>query len=186
MRKIITGFVFTVAAFGLAGVVATGAAQVTSAGALSGPVVDDGNGTSLAQTQRLSARDGDILLTTTQQICRTGFYADGAVHARPCNTRDYDGGFWWRSLYRLVWNVPVSQGGHSDIFMPECWHVGGATECGTSFVLDGETEDQGTDRQAGADTTAWVEVDNAAGGYSPATCLRYFFSSTGGTAIAVC
>lgn len=187
MRRIVQIVLAGVAIFLLAAVAGAGAAKVRDGSLAGSPVVDDGTGTTLAQTQKLSARDGDILLTTVQQVCKTGYYVDGAVHARPCNTRDFDSGFWWSSLYRLVWNVPASQGGHSDIFEDNmCWHVGTGTECSTSFTLDGETEWQGTDRTAGTDSTAWVQVDNSVGGYSPNMCKRYYFSFGGGASTSGC
>lgn len=147
-----------------------------------------GSGETFSHTQELRlGAGGNIKLTTVQQVCKVGYYTDGAVHARPCNTRDYEQGNtkWW-SRHRLVWNVPGVHGGHSDIFSTDtCWYVGTGSECYDSFILDGETDEQGTDRSSGF-STAWVHVENSAGGYYPGYCKRYFFNWTGGASTSSC
>ena len=180
-------FLLGLVVLALAVVAGFGAAGVVDSRALTGaPVVDDGTGTTRAQVQRLSVVNGDIALTTVQQICKTGFYDDGLVHARPCNTREFTGGFWWRSLHRLVWNPTVADGGHTDNFTKPCWHVGTGIHCGTSYVLDGETEWQGEDLTSGSDSTVWIKVFNAAGGYQPSACYAYYFAYDGGTNVIRC
>jgi hypothetical protein len=145
------------------------------------PVVSDGTGGDIGVTQRLSTKDGGIALVASGDFCRTVFYGDGANMFRACSDHFDQAGDNWTSESRLVWNIPFSQGGHSDEVQAYCDYASSA--CG-DFIADGDTETLNTDRVQGTDTTMWITVimDYPVVG-GPDYCRRVFWTHAGTSSV---
>jgi hypothetical protein len=137
-----------------------------------------------SSTQKLAADDlGRVQLVVVQTVCNLVQYPlDGVPWFSACNTRDYSGGSTWTSLTRKVWNVPPSQGGHSDIFHA-LWSTANEDDYN---IADGETRTQTADRTISTSNTVWVQITNGATGYHPGQCRRAYFSADGGASSGPC
>lgn len=185
MRKILGAFAVAAA---LALALFAGGGAVTGA-APAGMTTKGGDAQSFTGiTQQLRpTKLGDIQLVTVQTVCRSILYPDGANWATPCNQRDWSGGSTWASLTRKLWNVPVSQGGHSDLINYGLWHAGTATE-DTGQVVDDETDLKTTDRTGiSTSNTVWIRFQNdPTVGYSPGRCREVFFAANGDSSDQIC
>lgn len=117
---------------------------------------------------------------TVPHSCSTLNYPDGAKMVEMCaEYGDLPGTGWW-SGWRSMRNIPLSQGGHSDI-MRFC-HFG-FQHCST-YASDGDTRSDTFDEYMADNDTFWVEIDVKYG--ANWYCRRWFININGNTAYTTC
>ena len=184
MRKIIA---LVACAFAvLAASLATSGPATAAAPASVKPAASQGAQLSEAQVKALVASVTSTpvrKLAESGEACRNTSYTDSALMARTCVDWDNNNGTdrWYQVLIK-VFNVPLSQGGHSDYVGATAYNFAPCSVC-SGWIADGATwiwgDDAGEATQSQYDgLTFWLQETGSYGGYE---CRRVFVNSNGGT-----
>lgn len=133
--------------------------------------------------QRTVNLDGHVKTVSIPYVCRTLKYPDGANMLAACSEYGDLAGPTWFSAWHHMWNIPYSQGGHSD----NMWFCSFGDEFCSDVASDGGSESTTTNYTMNDANTYWMQfrIDYPVGGGND-YCRRVFFNNTGSTSATTC
>jgi hypothetical protein len=116
------------------------------------------------------------------QTCRETHYGDGAKQSRVCFTYFLSSDGTWQMTDLTVWNIPLSQGGHTDSISPYIRFFNGRMDDSGQAALDGGSYYNYTTLIGlitSQTNTMWIDYRVYYG--SSEYCKRVFVNKGGGT-----
>lgn len=141
---------------------------------------------SAAHRKPVELTDGHFALVATTTVCRMFMYGDGNKMFYTCAEVNNLAGSTWFSGWRQMWNVPLSQGGHTDRILWGCVHGDTNGDCMGS-ALDDVTRTSYGEHYMNDGTTHWIEFRVEYPIYSGVYgCYRAYWLQTGATSWSNC